>query len=64
MKKILNLLLSFVILFFCSCQQDEFFTDEVQNNYNLKGALITNGTYQGTYSGGDWLISLPDDWNS
>jgi pimeloyl-ACP methyl ester carboxylesterase len=65
----LFLLISALLLFTLSCQQDEVlsdrsFDDEHQNL--LKSTMIGPGRYTGTYKGGEWLISLPDPliWNN
>ncbi|MCW0484576.1 hypothetical protein [Gaoshiqia sediminis] len=51
-----------------SCQQDEeWFEPEVdtgQQNVLKNIEILSPGEFKGTYSGGEWTIKLPEDWNS
>jgi len=58
-----------LLTFAISCRQDEIFMDaDAEHQSELKQAPLSNGTYEGTYTidgkEGEWLIALPEDWNS
>lgn len=64
--RIFLFLISLFLAFAFSCQRDETIYEPETDSGNqtlLKNGQIP-GEYTGTYSGGEWLIALPDNWNS
>ena len=63
MKKYLYFLGLLAVILTWSCQRDEFIIEPDQGSPVLKSIKIADGKYTGNYSGGEWVISLPDSWN-
>jgi pimeloyl-ACP methyl ester carboxylesterase len=63
------ILILYLLAFAVSCQQDELLSDsntEFDHQSFLKISMVEHGRYTGEYSGGEWLISMPDTliWNN